>query len=173
MKDRSEQSHFTVEPLAKGHDRTSFSSGNRALDVYFQTQARQDTEKRVAATFVLKDTDSGAVAGFYSLSSTAVPLGQFPFESTRKLPKYPLVPAILLARLAIHTQYRGKGLGEFLLMDALKRSLEHSRHVGSAAVIVDAKDDAARNFYLKHSFIELPDQPMRLFLPMKTVEKLF
>ena len=142
------------------------------LDQYFQKQARQDTEKKVAATFVLIDGDTGVIAGFYSLSSTAVPLDQVPPE-TAKRPRYPLVPATLLARLAVDLNYRGKGLGEFLLMDALKRCLDHSKQIGSAAVIVDAKDDAARNFYLKHYFIELPDQSMRLFLPMKTIAKLF
>ena len=165
--------HFSVEPLGKIHDRTEFSSGNQALDVYFQKQAHQDIEKKVAATFVLVDTDMGAIAGFFTLSSTAVPLDQLPPDTAKKLPKYPLVPATLLARLAVHTKYRGQGLGEFLLLDALQRSLDNSKRVGSAAVIVDAKDDAARNFYLKHRFIELPDQSMRLFLPMKTIEKLF
>ncbi len=166
--------HFAVEPLRKKHDRNAFSSGSPPLDAYFRTQARQDIEKKVAATFVLRDTETDTIAGFYSLTSTAVPLDEFPPEATaKKLPKYPLVPATLFARLAVDSAYRGQGLGEFLLLNALERSLEHSKEVASAAVVVDAKDEAARTFYLKHRFLELPDQPMRLFLPMKTVEKLF
>lgn len=164
--------HFSVEPLGKDHDRNAFFSGSQPLDAYFRTQARQDIEKRVAATFVLRDTGTNRIAGFYSLSSTAVPLGKVPPEIAKKLPKYPLVPATLLARLAIDSGYRGRGLGEFLLLHALEKSLAHSKQIASAAVVVDAKDEAARNFYLKHQFIELPDQPKRLFLPMKTVEKL-
>ena len=168
-----EHFHFSVEPLGKNHNRTAFSSGSQPLDAYFRTQARQDVEKRVAATFVLRDTETDRIAGFYSLSSTAVPLDKFPPEVAKKLPKYPPVPATLLARLAIDSAYRGQGLGEFLLLHALEKSLEHSQEVASTAVIVDAKDEAARSFYLKHRFLELPDQPMRFFLPMKTVEKLF
>ena len=153
--------HFAVEPLGKVHDRNAFSSGSQLLDAYFRTQARQDIEKRVAATFVLQDTATDRVAGFYSLSSTAVPLDKVPPEIAKKLPKYPLVPATLLARLAIDSAYRGQGLGEFLLLHALEKSLEHSKKVASAAVVVDAKDEAARTFYLRHCFLELPDQPMR------------
>jgi ribosomal protein S18 acetylase RimI-like enzyme len=165
--------HYSVEPLGKRHNRTTFSAGSPALDVYFRTQSRQDIQKRVAATFVLKDTKTDAIAGFYSLSSTAVPLDEFPSEIAKQLPKYPLVPATLLARLAVDSAYRGRGLGEFLSMDALRRSLEQSRHVASAAVVVDAKDDAATAFYRKQSFLEFLHHPRRLFLPMKTVEQLF
>lgn len=164
---------FSIEPLGKQHRRAEFSSGNPALDLYLRNQARQDVEKKAAATFVLVERQTGAIAGFYSLSSTAVRLDQLPSETAKRLPRYPLIPATLLGRLAVHAGYRGKGLGEFLLLDALKRSLDHSQEIGSAAVIVDAKDDLARNFYVKHNFIEFPDQPMRLFLPMKTIAKLF
>ena len=98
--------HFSVEPLDKRHDRNAFSSGSPSLDAYFKTQARQDIKKRVAATFVLRDTETDRIAGFYSLSSTAVPLGKFPPDMAKRLPKYPLVPATLLARLAIDSTYR-------------------------------------------------------------------
>jgi len=165
--------HFVLEPLARHHDRTAFFSGSQPLDGYFRTQARQDVEKRVAAIFVLRDTETDGIAGFHGLSSTAVPLDTFPSEIAKKLPKYPLIPATLLARLAVDSHYRGQGLGEFLLLNALERSLIHSREVASAAVIVDAKDDAARSFYLKHQFIEFVDEPRRLFIPMKTIEQLF
>jgi predicted GNAT family N-acyltransferase len=84
-----------------------------------------------------------------------------------------MVPATLIGRLAVSTVFRGQGLGEILLMDALHRSLSLSAQIASAAVIVDAKDDHARRFYLKYGFLELPDVPGRLFLPMKTIERLF
>jgi GNAT superfamily N-acetyltransferase len=164
---------FSIEALGKEHDRAAFSSGSQPLDAYFRTQARQDIEKRVAATFVLRDMETRRIAGFYSLSSTAIPLDKFPAEIAKRLPKYPLVPATLLARLAVDSDYRRRGLGEFLLLDALRRSLEHSREVASAALVVDAKDQAARTLCLKHRFLDFPDQSMRLFLPMKTIEKLF
>jgi predicted GNAT family N-acyltransferase len=91
----------------------------------------------------------------------------------KKLPKYPLVPATLLGRLAVDVRLRGKGAGEHLLMDALRRALEASREVASVAVVVDAKDDSAVSFYRRYGFIGFADQPRRLFLPMAVIEKPF
>jgi len=91
----------------------------------------------------------------------------------RRLPKYPEVPATLIGRLAISEKFRGQRLGEFLLLDALHRALEQSRQVASAAVIVDAKDESARRFYEHFDFLSLPGTPNHLFLPMRTIERLF
>jgi ribosomal protein S18 acetylase RimI-like enzyme len=102
-----------------------------------------------------------------------VELGVLPEEIAGKLPRYPLVPATLIGRLAVSAAFRGRGIGELLLMDALSRCLYGSREIASAAVIVDAKDDGAVAFYRKYGFLELPKIAMRLFLPMATVEALF
>ena len=116
--------------------------------------------------------ETGGVIGFYTLASTGVELQSLPQSVFRKLPKYPLVPATLLGRLAVDVRHRGLGLGEFLLLDALRRSLEASQQVASFAVIVDAKNESARQFYLKFGFLPCPDLPARLFLPMVTVASL-
>jgi predicted GNAT family N-acyltransferase len=162
---------FRVEPLSSKHDRAAFSCGEAVLDTYLRTQAGQDIKKRVAAVFVLTP-DGTTVAGFYSLSQYSVELGAVPDEVARRLPKYPLVPATLLGRLAVARDYRGRGLGEHLLMDALKRSLDASKLIGSDAVVVDAKDENAATFYSKYGFIQLPRIPHRLLLPMRTVEEM-
>jgi ribosomal protein S18 acetylase RimI-like enzyme len=94
-------------------------------------------------------------------------------EVAKKLPKYPMVPATLLGRLAVSSAFRGQGRGATLLMDALYRTLHHSLEVDSAGVIVDRKDAAALAFYKKYGFLELPRIERRLFLPMGTVEELF
>ena len=129
--------------------------------------------KKAAATFVLVPEGTKTIAGYYSLSSTSIRLDRLPSEVARKLPKYPDVPATLLGRLAVDLRHRGEGYGEFLLVDALKKSLEQSGKIGSAVVMVDAKNDAAKTFYTQYGFLALADQPYRLFLPMKTVEQLF
>lgn len=162
---------FRVEPLSSRHDRAAFSCGEAALDTYLRAQAGQDIRKRVAAVFVLT-ADGTTVAGFYTLSQYSLELGAVPDEVAQRLPKYPVVPATLLGRLAVASHYRGKGLGEHLLMDALKRSLDASRLIGPAAVVVDAKDENSATFYRKYGFIQLPEIPNRLFLPMRTVEAL-
>ena len=127
----------------------------------------------MAVTYVAVPLDEPtAVAGFYTLSATAVRLRSVPTEVARRLPRYPDVPATLIGRLAVSQDHQGLGLGEHLLIDALARSVRASETVGSVAVIVDAKDDRAKGFYLHYGFIPLPDQPVRLFLPMKTIERL-
>jgi ribosomal protein S18 acetylase RimI-like enzyme len=158
--------------LGPAHDRAHFSCGVPALDTYLQKQARQDVRRRVAVAFVATP-DGKTIAGYYTLSQYSVELGVLPEEIAGKLPRYPLVPATLIGRLAVSAAFRGQGIGELLLMDALSRSLNGSREVASAAVIVDAKDDRAAAFYRKYGFLELPKIAMRPFLPMATVEALF
>jgi predicted GNAT family N-acyltransferase len=163
---------FQVQPLGTYHDRAGFSCGVEPLDNYLKRQARQDVKKHVAVVFVLSP-DGRIIAGFYTLSQYSVDLGTVPQDITRTHPKYPIVPATLIGRLAVSAVFRGQGLGELLLMDALQRSLTLSRQVASAAVIVDAKDDQAMRFYRKYGFLELPHVAGRLFLPMTTIEQLF
>lgn len=164
-------SDYSIEPLASHHNRAAFESGVEPLDRYLQQQAGQDAKKRVAAPFVLLDKSSGAVAGYYTLSATSVNLGELPTEIAKKLPKYPVVPAILLGRLAVDKNYRGKRLGEMLLMDALNRCLRSE--IAAMAVVVDALDDSVCSFYEHYQFIRFPDYPNRLFLPMMTIAKIF
>lgn len=159
-----------VEVLGPQHDRASFESGVEPLDRYFRTQAGQDARKNMAAPFVLV-LPGGAVAGYYTLSSTAVNVGDWPAQTVRKLPRYPLIPATLLGRLAIDRHHQGNGYGRFLLADALFRSVRSE--IASFAIIVEAKDESARRFYERESFLPFPDQPLKLFRPMADIAELF
>lgn len=159
-----------VEILGPHHDRSGFESGIEPLDRYFRMQAGQDARKNMAAPFVLIVPD-GTVGGYYTLSSTSVNLAELPEQVARKLPRYPLVPATLLGRLVVDRRQQGKGYGRFLLADALYRIVRSE--IASFAVIVEAKDDNARRFYERESFLSLPDQPMKLFRPIADIEKLF
>ncbi|HLH96864.1 MAG TPA: GNAT family N-acetyltransferase [Xanthobacteraceae bacterium] len=159
-----------VEPLASSHNRSGFASGVEALDRYLRTQASQDARRNVAAPFVLVLAD-GTIAGYYTLSSTSVQLAELPAQTVRQLPRYPLIPATLLGRLAVDHRQQGKGYGRFLLADALYRAARSE--IASFAVIVDAKDDSARRFYERESFLALQDQPMKLFRPMADIRRLF
>jgi GNAT superfamily N-acetyltransferase len=159
-----------IEPLASSHDRSKFESGVESLDRYFRTQAGQDARKNMAAPFVLL-LPEGTIAGYYTLSATSIQLGELPALTVRKLPRYPLVPATLLGRLAVDRRQQRKGYGRFLLADALYRAARSE--VASFAVLVDAKDDGARRFYERESFLPLPDQPMKLFRPTADIRRLF
>jgi len=161
---------YKTESLGPKHDRAAFSCGISALDSYLQRQARQDLERKLAAVFVLT-ADSKTIAGFYTLSAHSILAGSLPEEQAKQLPRFPL-PVTLLGRMGVSRVLQGQRLGELLLMHALERAWIGSQQVASWAVVVDAKV-GAREFYRKHDFIALPLQPERLFLPMRTIEKLF
>lgn len=162
-----------IEPLARHHERGAFSSGVASLDRYLRQQARQDMERRVAAVFVLVGDSPDQVAGYYTLSATGVLLSDAPPDVVRHFPRYPVVPAILLGRLAVDTRFRGRRYGELLLLDALYRGLCNRAEIGAAAIIVDARDADARTFYGRYGFVPFPTIPFRLFLPMRAVKKVW
>ena len=164
---------WTIEPLGKAHDRAGFSCGVPALDDYLQRRASQDARRRVAAPFMLIEAGGEAVCGYYTLSQMAIEIESVPENIAKKLPKYPMVPVTLLGRLAVDSRFRGQGLGEYLLMDALRRSWTLSREIAAMAVLVDAKDEAAASFYEVHEFRRLPGRPDRLLLPMAELDRLF
>ncbi|MBY0493914.1 MAG: GNAT family N-acetyltransferase [Cyanobacteria bacterium] len=162
---------YFVEPLG-AHDRLSFSCGVSDLDFYLHVQAGQDATRKVAAPFVLVDAH-GNVAGYYTLSAYAIRLSELPPHIARKLPKYPLIPATLLGRLAVSQAHHGRKLGRLLLMDALCRSWKNAAEVASVGVIAEAYNDAVRDFYLRHEFVPLVDHPRKFFIAMRTIQKAF
>ena len=155
---------FRIEALSTDHDRTQFVSGSEALDRYFETQVSQDMKRRIATCFVAVGEDFGKVAGYYTLTAPSVALSALSPEIVKKLPRYPVVPAVLLGRMAVSHSYQGQGLGGILLADALKRTSR--AEFGVFAMVVDAKDEAAKRFYEHHGFMRLPDEALRLYLPI-------
>jgi GNAT superfamily N-acetyltransferase len=164
---------YAIKPLDRKHGRMAFSCGNDVLDGYLREQASQDARKRVATVFVLTEAHEDAVIGYYSLASGSVDIGEWPEALKKKLPLYPVVPVTLLGRLALDKKHHGKGLGEYLLMDALWRCSTVAKEIASVAVIVDAVDDKARRFYEQYAFCAFPKQTYRLFLHMQTIHEMF
>ena len=162
---------YGVLPLAKRHDRSAFSCSVDALDDYLRRQRRQDARRWVAMPYVAEERDTAAVHGYYTLSTASVLLDLLPEELASKMPRYGAVPSVRLGRLAVHRDAQGLGLGSFLLMDAMARSVRIQ--VGWAAFLVDAKDTSAREFYRRFGFQSLDDDPNHLFLMRKTIEPLF
>ena len=156
---------------SKKHNRSSFSCGVDSLDEYIKTRASQELKKRVSTPLVLTDSPAGKVLGYYCLSSYSIASAGLDESTAKKLPRYPLLPAIMLGRLAVDSGHQGNGYGDLLVADALKRSLELSKQLASFAVVVDAIDKGAAIFYQRHGFIEFLDNPMKLYLTIETIEK--
>ncbi|MGE0665664.1 MAG: GNAT family N-acetyltransferase [Sphingomonadales bacterium] len=157
---------FVIEPLSKAHDRGGFTCGNDRIDRYFHETVSQDVKRNYAACFIARDTETDNVAGFYTLSSSNVPLNEVPQALARKLPRYPTVPAVLIGWLGRHVDYAGLGLGEALLVDAI--GTVAGAPVGAHAVFADAIDDSAAAFYRTFGFAPLVRKPLTLYLPIAT-----
>ena len=113
------------------------------------------------------------IQGYYTLSNNSISLSSFPEHLQKKLTKsYNSIPTTLLGRLAIDKKYQSQGIGKILLIDALKRSYEISKEIGSFAVVVDLIDEEAKNFYKKYDFIKLPTSG-KMFIAIKTLQELF
>lgn len=169
----ADKSKYTIEPLGD-HNRAVFSCGNTALDRYIREQASQDVKRNLASVFVLaaKD-DPKIILAYYTLSSRELRLEQPPPAIAKKAGKYGHVGVTLLGRMAVAEQYEGAGLGKLCLMSALDKSLLAAKDVASWAVFVEAVDATAASFYRKFGFIELPEDGLKLFLPMATIAKAF
>ena len=153
---------LVIEPLGKRHDRAAFSCGLPELDRYLARQAGQDVRRRIARVFVCTAEGTDTVLGFYTLSALAIDLSSLPEELSRKLPRHP-VPCALIGRLTIDQSVRRHGLGRMLLVDAIKRTMRARDIMAIYAVIMDAKNNAAKQFYEGFGFASMQDDSMRLF----------
>jgi ribosomal protein S18 acetylase RimI-like enzyme len=159
---------FVIEPLG-AHDRASFSCGVAVLDRYLREQASQDVKRLMASCFVAVDAATNSLAGYYTLAATSVPATELPPETLKRLPRYPVLPAALIGRLAIDSRFHRRGLGSALLADAALRVF--ASDTKAFALIVDAIDDNAAGFYRQHGFRPFVQRPMTLFLPLGTARK--
>ena len=141
------------------------------LDRYLKQNAGQDAKKDLSVPYVL--ICDGRIAGYYTLSATNIKVNDLPSEIRQKLPHYLTIGGTLIGRLARDLAFRGQGIGELLLTDALQVALTMSRKIASFAVLVDAKDEKAAQFYGDFGFTAFPDSAQRLYLRMETVRKLY
>ena len=155
---------FVIERLGSHHGRATFSCGVDALDRYFREQAGQDVRRRASACFVAREIATDRVAGFYTLAAGGVLLTQLPAQLAKRAPRYPMVPVARLGRLAVALRCRGRKLGAALLWDAIDRAAKSE--IAVYAIIVDAKDESAKNFYLHYGFVPFGDTSKSLILPL-------
>jgi GNAT superfamily N-acetyltransferase len=163
---------FRLEPLAKQHDRATFSSGVQSLDNYLKTQASQDMRRKANAVFVIVRAEAPTrIVGYFTLCAYTLSQDEVPEAARKHIPRYPLVSATLIGRLAVDESAQGHGVGAVLLARALRLAYENTSVVGSSMIVVETMDERAAGFYEAHGFIRLVDS-MRLILPTQTVASL-
>jgi GNAT superfamily N-acetyltransferase len=164
-------SNWVIERLTKKHDRASFHCGQPTLDDWLKLRVGQFEKRDLARTYVAVRKGNSKVLGYYAIANHRVTYGALTADQAKGLPQID-IPVVLLARLAVDRSDQGQGLGELLLVDALRRAQHIGDQVGVRAVEVDAIDELARTFYAKYGFVQLLDDPNHLFLPMQVIRKL-
>jgi GNAT superfamily N-acetyltransferase len=149
------------------HDRNQFNCGVAALNNYLKIMASQQAKKDNTRTFVLEDdNDSSDIIGFYTLTMTSIDLKALPDKLQKK--HHSSTSGGLIARLAVDERYKGKGFGEWLLVDALRKLLAASESVAFPVVIVDAKE-GAKHFYERYGFQAFQDAKYKLFITIADI----
>jgi GNAT superfamily N-acetyltransferase len=160
-----------LDALSKAHDREGFDCGSEPLNRYLRQTARQHSERGIARTFVLVDSDASErvpILGYFSLTLCQVIPGHLPPADAKKLPDN--IHGVLLGRLAVAKSRQGQGLGKWLLCAALEKFMTIFEVAGGIGLFVDAKDEDAKRFYEGFGFVPLPSNPLQLFLPVKTIQ---
>jgi GNAT superfamily N-acetyltransferase len=160
---------FRLDPLGRQHDQAAFACGVPSLDTYLKTQASQDMRRKANAVFVMVAEDRPSqIIGYFTMCAYTVSQTVVPEAARKHVPRYPLVSATLIGRMAVDAHHQGRGIGAILLARALRIAYESTSVVGSSMIVVDALDERAARFYQAHGFTRLLDS-MRLILPMQTV----
>ena len=159
---------YRLEALRRDHPRRKFRSGQEQVDDWLATKALQHQDKHLSVTKVLLDGEK-AIAGYFTLATGQVDFSDLPPVTVRRLPRRQL-PVAILAWLGVSVESQGQGLGRLLLAQALRDCFEAGRTFAFVAVIIDCVDDAAKAFYHRFDFEELPGHPYRLFLSSKRLD---
>ena len=162
---------LNIEVLTKKHNRTQFSCGDEALDNYLVKVARQHIDKGISRTFVLIDSAAPSdILAYMTITVCEVALAEVPEKSAKKYPA--IIPAAKLARLAVSNQMQRQGYGQLMMIDAMEKTLLAAQNLGIAGLFVDAKHNAAKQYYEQFGFLSLPEKLDNLFLPIATIGKL-
>lgn len=150
------------EPIKSKHVTSRFCCGIDSLDHWLKSRALKNEKINASRTYVV--CDEHRVAGYYCLATGSIEHSESPSKVKRNMPSP--IPIMILGRLAVDLEYQDQKIGKGLLKDAVLRTILISEQVGIKAMLVHAINDSARYFYKAHGFIESPNDPMKLLLPI-------
>ncbi|MDD3274082.1 MAG: GNAT family N-acetyltransferase [Sphaerochaetaceae bacterium] len=165
-----ELENLIIEDISRSHERDFFSCGIGNLDNYLKFDARRHHNDGINHTKILTQKGMKEIIGYFSCAAASVTSNFFQDKTLKKIRGYE-IPCIKLTRFAIDRRYQGRGLGQYLLICALKHVCKVSENLGAAAVIIDAKNSSAKEFYIKNGFYELSD--LCVYLPIREVRRSF
>lgn len=160
--------HLRIEKLSRRHAVEAFDCGEPALNRYLSRFAVANQAANAAQTYVGLADD--LVIGFHTLVVSEVRYEDAPDRLSKGLARHPL-PLMLLARLGVHRDWQGRGIGAGLLKDAMRRTVQAADIAGIRALTVHAKDEAARSFYQRFDFVDSPTDAMHLFVLVKDLRR--
>lgn len=162
---------YRIESLNHNHSIIDFDCSDEGKNKFLRNFALQNNKGGLGRTYVAvkPDEENKKVYGYYTITSSAVKFENLPLA--KHLPRYPL-PAILIGKLAIDKGAQKQGLGTALLFDALKRAARVAEEIGVFLIEIKAVNERAKNLYVKIGFLEMLDEPMKLYLGIKKVRQL-
>ena len=158
---------YVFEFLEDNHNRNSFDCGVESLNYYFRRLATQDKRRNIATVRVV--SAGMEIGGYYSIANTGVLPGILPDSMQKKMPRYQMLPAVLLGRLAVDLRHRGCKLGIGLLSDAFILSLKSP--LAWTLFLTEALDASAAAFYGHFGFRLLKDNPNHLYITRQEIVK--
>nr|WP_277424698.1 GNAT family N-acetyltransferase [Desulfovibrio sp. ZJ369] len=160
------------QPLSSSHDLTSFDCGVESLNGWLVQYARHANASGSARTFVVENSNTGSVVGYFSLTVGQIDIIDAPPRISKGMGGFP-IPVVLLARLAVDKEWQGKGLGAAMLREAVLKTLNLAENVGVRAMLVHPLDEIAEAFYMKYGFVKSPAREKQLLLLLKDARKTF
>lgn len=156
------------ELLSEHHDLSKFDCGRQELNNWLLRRALKSQQRNNAKVYVVTDTATSAVVGYYAISMGSVQR-EGAISALRRNSPDP-IPMVILARLAVSRSHHGKAVGAGLLKDCVKRSVYAMNVVGGAGILVHAIDETAKSFYTKFGFTASSLNPMTLMARIKDIE---
>lgn len=161
-----------IEELTKKHDRIKFDCGVEELNQYLRNRARQHLVKGISRTFVVVEEEQPhEILGFFTLAFNEIQAEELPAKYAKQYPSK--VPASKLGRLAVSKKCQRQGLGKYMMINAIERTLLISKNIGIIGFFVDAKDREAQKYYDQFGFVPMPSNDLQLFLPLTKLQQAY